>query len=112
MNYEPLETFRRKLMGQRVEVMKRREHALSDEREIAAEREPDWEDEAANVSAASLLERLGEAERAAVERIDAALERIERGTYGECVVCGAAIELDRLEAVPETDRCGGCALKA
>jgi RNA polymerase-binding protein DksA len=112
MNYEPLETFRRKLLGRRVEVMKRRDHALSDEQEIAAEREPDWEDEAANVTAAELLERLGEAERAAVNRIDAALERMERGTYGECIVCGAPIELDRLEAIPETDRCGGCALKA
>lgn len=40
--------------------------------------------------------------RAAVEEIDAALGRIENGTYGYSVVSGQPIPRERLEALPET----------
>jgi DnaK suppressor protein len=40
-----------------------------------------------------------------IEQIDAALARIEAGTYGTCVVCGTTIDDERLEARPEADRC-------
>jgi RNA polymerase-binding transcription factor DksA len=38
--------------------------------------------------------------RAAVEQIDAALERIAAGTYGICVVSSLAIPQERLRAIP------------
>jgi RNA polymerase-binding transcription factor DksA len=38
--------------------------------------------------------------RAAVEEIDAALARIEAGTYGICVTSGLPIPKERLEAIP------------
>ena len=38
--------------------------------------------------------------RAAVEQIDAALERIEAGTYGVCVVSGLTVPQERLRAIP------------
>ena len=38
--------------------------------------------------------------RAAVDLIDAALVRIERGTYGICVHSGQPIPQERLEAIP------------
>ncbi len=38
--------------------------------------------------------------RAAVEQIDAALERIEAGTYGVCVVSGLSVPQERLRAIP------------
>jgi DnaK suppressor protein len=41
-------------------------------------------------------------------RIDAALERIESGTYGVCTRCGASIPPDRLEAMPDADLCIVC----
>lgn len=37
--------------------------------------------------------------------IQAALERIEEGTYGLCVTCGKPIAPERLEAVPYAARC-------
>nr|BCX01188.1 MAG: RNA polymerase-binding protein DksA [Bacteroidota bacterium] len=40
--------------------------------------------------------------------LDAALERIERGTYGICRECGRLIEKGRLEAVPHTQICIEC----
>lgn len=38
--------------------------------------------------------------QAAVEQIDAALTRIDKGTYGICVVSGQPIPKERLEAIP------------
>lgn len=41
----------------------------------------------------------------------AALQRIEQGTYGTCVDCGARIAEGRLEARPEAARCVACQAK-
>lgn len=38
----------------------------------------------------------------------AALQRIERGTYGYCAVCGNRISHERLTVMPETLYCVGC----
>ncbi|AEA24561.1 transcriptional regulator, TraR/DksA family [Pseudonocardia dioxanivorans CB1190] len=38
-------------------------------------------------------------------RLDAALDRLERGEYGRCTVCGREIDDERLSIRPETDRC-------
>ncbi|HLR40031.1 MAG TPA: TraR/DksA C4-type zinc finger protein [Virgibacillus sp.] len=40
-----------------------------------------------------------------LEEINEALHAIEEGTYGICSKCGADISLERLEAVPATERC-------
>jgi DnaK suppressor protein len=43
--------------------------------------------------------------------IDAALQRIEDGTYGKCVNCGAPIPEERLEAMPWATLCIECKRK-
>ena len=43
--------------------------------------------------------------------IDAALGRIEDGTYGTCVNCGAQIPPERLEAMPWATLCIQCKRK-
>jgi DnaK suppressor protein len=43
---------------------------------------------------------LGNRERRRLREIDAALERIEEGTYGVCEATGEPIPVKRLEAVP------------
>ena len=40
-----------------------------------------------------------------------ALQRIQEGTYGTCVDCGAPIPEGRLEARPEAARCVSCQSK-
>lgn len=40
--------------------------------------------------------------------IDAALVRLENGTYGVCRVCGISIPLERLEIRPQADICVPC----
>jgi RNA polymerase-binding protein DksA len=41
--------------------------------------------------------------------VDAALARIEAGTFGTCVRCGRGIAPDRLEALPWAEHCIDCA---
>ncbi len=43
--------------------------------------------------------------------IDAALVRIEDGTFGTCRTCGRAIDPARLEALPYTTQCIDCKRK-
>ncbi len=44
-------------------------------------------------------------ERELLSHVTAALERIERGTYGKCVTCGREIAKERLNALPYTAYC-------
>jgi DnaK suppressor protein len=44
-----------------------------------------------------------------LEEIDAALIRMENGSYGVCGSCGAVIPAGRLEARPTARTCIGCA---
>lgn len=46
--------------------------------------------------------------RATIAELDAALARIDDGTYGTCVSCGHAIAPERLSAIPQAARCVTC----
>jgi DnaK suppressor protein len=48
---------------------------------------------------------------ATVGDIDQALERLDAGTYGTCVLCGIAIPEARLNAVPWAALCVPCSAK-
>ena len=54
---------------------------------------------------------LMENEETTLAQIDAALERIEEGAYGNCVECEARIPKTRLNAIPYTPLCVKCASK-
>jgi RNA polymerase-binding transcription factor DksA len=43
--------------------------------------------------------------REALDEVDAALERLSSGTYGNCQVCGKPIGAARLEAMPAARFC-------
>ncbi len=43
------------------------------------------------------------------DEIDAALARVEDGTYGRCTTCDDEISPERLEALPATTTCIHCA---
>jgi RNA polymerase-binding protein DksA len=51
---------------------------------------------------------LGENSETVLAEIDAALARIEAGTYGICTNCGEEIPLQRLEAYPWASLCIAC----
>lgn len=53
-----------------------------------------------------------ERRRAGLERIEAALARIDAGSFGECVECGEPIAPKRLQLDPATPMCIDCASAA
>jgi RNA polymerase-binding protein DksA len=69
----------------------------------------DFEERASEREGDEVLESLGAASVNEIRMIQAALKRIEEGTYGECVNCGEDIAQKRLEAVPHAARCVRCA---
>ena len=54
---------------------------------------------------------LRERSRGELERIEAALRRLDAGTYGTCASCGGQIAAERLEAIPWAPTCIDCARK-
>lgn len=52
-----------------------------------------------------LDEGLEEGAKETLVEIDAALQRIEAGTYGDCEVCGKPIAAERLAAIPWARLC-------
>jgi RNA polymerase-binding transcription factor DksA len=85
--------FRALLEAQRIECVHQREDALAE----CAQSVPD---PVAQRRSADLLRT--------IEEIDAALARIDAGTYGSCDRCGAAIPEERLELRPFAGRCVRC----
>jgi len=55
---------------------------------------------------------LGENSGHVLAAIDAALKRIDDGTYGTCITCGDQIRYERLEASPWASLCIDCKRRA
>jgi RNA polymerase-binding transcription factor DksA len=89
--------FRSLLETQRAECVQQREEALAE----CAQSVPD---PVAQRRSADLQRTIAE--------IDAALARIEAGTYGSCERCGGAIPEERLELRPFAGRCVTCTAAA
>ncbi len=71
------------------------------------------EDSTAQVTTAREIEfALDEHETAVLSQVDAALRRIDAGSYGLCIDCGVEIPALRLDAAPEAARCISCQVKA
>jgi DnaK suppressor protein len=69
------------------------------------ERDPEYEENAQSELADYTLSHLLETQRREVMLIDAALERMKNGIFGECVDCGMEIPFERLLALPFALRC-------
>lgn len=97
----------KKRLTRRLAELEGRLHEIEDELDepVAA----DSEDRATEREGDEVLESLGEAGLMEIRQINAALARIEDGTYGECAVCGKQISDERLDAVPHTNVCRKCA---
>lgn len=72
----------------------------------------DFEDVVSFVSQDEVLEGLEDAALNEIREIRSALDRLADGSYGTCEACGADIGDRRLEALPHTRLCVGCAAAA
>ncbi len=106
---ETLDRLRQRLLSRRYVVV---QSTLGNQREMTElkgqSRSAEMEEDAQKAVAEYVLMRLGESQRKEVAQIDAALARIDAGTYGECVDCGSTISLERLEVVPFALRDSEC----
>src|SRR5512133_1266716 len=73
-----------------------------------AEEIPDPNDRGTVESERNWALRLGDRDRRLATKIEAALTRLEQGTYGVCESCGKAISAGRLKARPVTTLCIDC----
>jgi DnaK suppressor protein len=103
----PLEP-RRALASRRAVLAREIESGTAKRQADASDNVPD----SGEIASAAVAREVGiaEVERdiAELSAIDAALRRLDDGTYGRCVVCGAAIEAARLARSPEAARCLSC----
>jgi DnaK suppressor protein len=66
--------------------------------------ENDWDGQTIAFQSSETATMLAQA-RSHLSQIDAAINRIENGTYGVCVDCGDEIPYGRLEVLPHASRC-------
>ncbi len=99
MNAKQLEYFRRKLTHWRGELLQESRHTIRHLREGSTP-ESDITDRASIETDRTVELRTRDRGRKLLTKIDAALKRIEEGTYGYCEVTERPIGLSRLEARP------------
>lgn len=99
MNPLQLEYFRQKLVTWREQLLRESEDVIN---QLQNEnwQEADMADRVAVEMDAALELRTRERYRKLIKKIDAALERIQDGSYGYCAETGQEIGLKRLEARP------------
>jgi len=102
------ERFRRILIEQRDKVLRNAQRALGGDMNLDPDDFPDEIDTASSESGLAFIGRLRERERGLMNKILAALEKIEEGVYGACESCGEEIGLKRLEARPVAELCIDC----
>ncbi|MCK5392497.1 MAG: TraR/DksA C4-type zinc finger protein [Deltaproteobacteria bacterium] len=69
----------------------------------------DWSEQAQERENEEVVERLEESTRIELTQIHEALSRVEKNEYGACEICDGPIKIERLEALPYTNRCFNCA---
>jgi RNA polymerase-binding protein DksA len=102
-----LDAYRQRLLAQQQQLVKRI-FDVEEDLQATTEREIAFGDRAQAEELEEVLEQLDEQSRREVEDIQAALARIEAGTYGRCETCGQAINAARLNALPMVRRCLSC----
>ncbi|HLR24921.1 MAG TPA: TraR/DksA C4-type zinc finger protein [Fodinibius sp.] len=106
---EELEHFRRLLLEEREEAAenaKEAKESLEDQRSLDNERASSKDHHPGNIATEEEEKEttylLRERSREKIEKIDAAIKRIENKTYGICEDTGKKIQEERLEAIPYT----------
>lgn len=107
-NKRELEKYRRVLEQKKTVLSEELAKARSAEEETNEESTQDIADKAVSSYTREFLYSLTDGERTVLLQIDAALNRIDDGTYGFCLNCGMAISEKRLAAVPWTPHCVDC----
>jgi DnaK suppressor protein len=99
MNERQRDYFRLKLLNWREDILKEARETLQHLQDDN-QNHPDLADRASSETDRAIELRARDRQRKLIAKIDAALQRIEDGTYGYCEETGEPISLKRLEARP------------
>jgi DnaK suppressor protein len=99
MSERQREYFRLKLLDWREDILKEAKETLQHLQD-ESQNHPDLADRASSETDRAIELRARDRQRKLIAKIDAALQRIEDGTYGYCEETGEPITLKRLEARP------------
>src|SRR6202142_3781696 len=99
MNERQREYFRQKLLAWREDILKEAKETLQHLQD-ENQNHPDLADRASSETDRAIELRARDRQRKLIAKIDAALSRIEDGTYGYCEEPGEPISIKRLEARP------------
>jgi RNA polymerase-binding protein DksA len=108
------EHFKQRLLDERARVQEALDYIHEENRgQLEDDREEIPSDNHPGDAATSTFDReldatLEGSEERLLQAIDAALRRVEDGTYGICRTCGEPIDPERLEALPWTTQCIDC----
>ena len=100
MNAKMKEYFRLKLIDWKNELLKESSQTLENLQKEENTTKPDITDRASEEIERSFMLRTRDRERKLINKIEAALRRIEEGSYGYCEETGEQIGVKRLEARP------------
>ena len=103
------EDIRTKLAARRDELEKRLERIDEDVRRPDGPLDRDTEEQLPELANEEVLDGIDDVSRSELEAIYNTLRRIERNEFGTCSKCGVSIPADRLEALPHSEHCVGCA---
>ena len=99
MNERQREYYRRKLTNWKSEILREAQDTLVT-LQTESENHPDLADRASSETDRAIELRARDRQRKLIAKINAAIGRIDDGTYGYCEVTGEPISLRRLEARP------------
>lgn len=99
MNERQREYFRNKLLDWKDEILAESRETL-ETLQAESHNHPDYADRASSETDRSIELRARDRQRKLISKIDAALKRLEDGTYGFCEETGEPISLKRLDARP------------
>ena len=99
MNPRQREYFRKKLEDWKDEILRESRETLDNLQE-ESQNHPDMADRASSESDRALELRTRDRQRKLISKIDAALKRLDDGTYGYCEETGDPIGIARLDARP------------
>ncbi|WP_119308096.1 RNA polymerase-binding protein DksA [Cohaesibacter haloalkalitolerans] len=99
MNERQIEYFRLKLQKWKDEILKESRETLQHLQDESSNH-PDLVDRASSETDRAIELRARDRQRKLISKIDAALKRIEDGSYGYCEDTGEPISLKRLDARP------------
>lgn len=99
MNERQRDYFRKKLLAWRDDILREAKGTLAHLQD-ENQNHPDLADRASSETERSIELRARDRQRKLIAKIDAALQRIDDGTYGYCEETGEPIAIKRLEARP------------